>query len=54
VLSVDDVDATYARLCERSLQFLAGPQNREAWGIRVVHLRDPDGNLIEIYSPLKK
>jgi hypothetical protein len=26
--------------------------SREAWGIRAAHLRDPDGNLVEIFSPL--
>lgn len=54
ILSVDDVDAAYARLKAKGAVFVAPPQDRETWGIRAVHFRDPDGNLLEIYSPLKK
>jgi hypothetical protein len=25
-----------------------------AWGIRIAHLRDPEGNLLELYSGLKE
>lgn len=48
-LSVENVDATYAQLRERGLAFLNEPHDQPAWGERVVHLRDPDGNLIELY-----
>ncbi|MGH9410709.1 MAG: VOC family protein [Vicinamibacterales bacterium] len=54
ILTVDDVDAEYARLTAKGARFIAPPQNQDAWGIRAAHLRDPDGNLIEIFSPLKK
>jgi hypothetical protein len=30
------------------------PKDMSDWGIRVFHLRDPDGNLLEIFSELKK
>jgi catechol 2,3-dioxygenase-like lactoylglutathione lyase family enzyme len=54
VLTVDDVDAAYARLRARGVAFAGAPANRDAWGIRVAHFRDPDGNLLEVFSPLKK
>lgn len=48
--SVPDIDAAYRALRERGAQFLTEPHDQEAWGLRVAHLRDPDGNLIEIYQ----
>ena len=54
VLTVDDVDATYARLRTRGVEFTGPPANQDAWGIRAAHFRDPDGNLLEVCSPLKK
>jgi catechol 2,3-dioxygenase-like lactoylglutathione lyase family enzyme len=45
VFRVDDVDAAAGRFREH----VAGePVSRPDWGIRVVYLRDPDGNLIEL------
>ena len=45
VFEVDDVDAA----AERWRGHLASqPVSRPDWGIRVCHLRDPDGNLIEL------
>jgi lactoylglutathione lyase len=54
ILRVDDVDASYEQLRARDVPFVGPPQNRDAWGIRAVHFRDPDGNLIELFSALKK
>ncbi|MBI3869599.1 MAG: VOC family protein [Verrucomicrobia bacterium] len=51
VLSVDDVDAAYVRLTEKGVEFLEGPTDRWHWGVRTIHLQDPEGNLIEINSP---
>lgn len=51
VLSVDDVDAAYVRLNDRDVEFLEGPTDRWHWGVRTIHLQDPEGNLIEINSP---
>jgi catechol 2,3-dioxygenase-like lactoylglutathione lyase family enzyme len=53
ILTVDDVDALYARLHAR-VDFVNAPTNRPEWGIRAAHFRDPDGNLIEVFSPLKR
>ncbi len=41
---VDDVDAEAARLG------LPVPVSRTDWGIRVTYVRDPAGNLLELYS----
>ncbi len=51
--AVDDVDAVHGRLRERGAQIVTDPHDQEAWGLRVAHLRDPDGNLIEIYRPIR-
>jgi lactoylglutathione lyase len=52
VFAVDDVDATYRLLLDRGVESVAVPQDRPDWGIRTAHLRDPEGNLIEINQPL--
>jgi predicted enzyme related to lactoylglutathione lyase len=49
---VDDVDETYNRLSSKGVHFVTEPHNQEAWVLRVAHLRDPEGNLIEINAPL--
>ena len=49
VLEVDDVAPWLERLRDR---VVAGPSDRPAWGGRVVHLRDPSGNLIELFQSL--
>lgn len=54
VLTVDDVDALYARLKPTGIEFAGAPNDQPVWGIRAMHFRDPDGNLIEVFSPLKK
>lgn len=52
VLSVDDVDAVFVHLKETGVEFLTEPEDRTHWGVRTVHLQDPEGNLIEINSPV--
>jgi catechol 2,3-dioxygenase-like lactoylglutathione lyase family enzyme len=52
--SVEDVDQNYKELSGRGVQFVTEPHDQEAWVLRVAHLRDPEGNLIEINAPLKK
>jgi hypothetical protein len=49
---VEDLDATVKKLRERGAQFVTEPKDQPNWGIRTAHLRDPDGNLIEINSPM--
>lgn len=52
IFAVEDVDQAYRDLGARGVDFVTPPQDRPLWGIRTAHFRDPDGNLLEIYSPL--
>ena len=54
VFEVDDVDGIVAELEAKGVTFLTQPQNRPDWGIRTAHMRDPEGNLVEVYSPLAR
>ena len=49
---VDDVDTAYAEFVKRGAASLVGPTDRPAWRVRAAHLSDPEGHLIEIYTPL--
>ena len=49
VLEVDDVDADVARLGSR---VVAGPVDQQEWGGRVAYVRDPSGNLIELFQTI--
>lgn len=51
---VADVDAAYMALRAKGVEFVTEPHDQDAWVLRVTHLRDPEGNLIEINAPLKK
>jgi predicted enzyme related to lactoylglutathione lyase len=52
--NVADVDATHKQLSAKGVQFVNPPHDQEAWVLRVAHLRDPEGNLIEFNAPLKQ
>lgn len=54
IVEVEDVDAMYAELQEKGVEFKDGPESHPDWGIRSAYLRDPDGNLIEIYTGLDR
>ena len=49
VLEVEDADAEAARL---ESHVVGGPVSRPDWGGRVVYLRDPDGNLVELFQSI--
>jgi catechol 2,3-dioxygenase-like lactoylglutathione lyase family enzyme len=49
VLEVDDVDAEVGRL---GALVVAGPVDRSDWGGRVAYVRDPDGNLFELFQTI--
>ncbi len=53
VFAVDNVDARCQQLKARGIQLATEPTDHPDWGIRTAHLRDPDGNLIEINQPLE-
>jgi uncharacterized glyoxalase superfamily protein PhnB len=47
---VNDVDAEFARLSEWVEHFVTEPTTMP-WGNRSLLLRDPDGNLVNLFSP---
>ena|SRR5215208_6273169 len=49
VLELDDVDAAVERLREH---VVLDPVDQPDWGGRVAYLRDPSGNLIELFQVL--
>ncbi len=53
IFSVDSVDTEYERLCNLGVTFVTTPADHPDWGVRDAHFRDPDGNLIEINTPLQ-
>ena len=49
---VGNVDETYQTLLAKGIHFINQPIDMPDWGMRVVHLRDPEDNLIELFTPL--
>lgn len=47
---VEQIDEACARLKAKGALLLNEPHDRPAWNARVAHLRDPDGNVIELYK----
>ena len=50
--SVDNIDETFAALKAKGVTFINEPADMPDWGMRTVHLRDPEENLIELFTPL--
>lgn len=50
--AVESVDAAYDALKAMGVKFIDPPSDKPEWLLRVVHLRDPAGNLIELNAPL--
>ena len=50
---VENVDETYQTFLAKGIHFVNQPTDMPDWGMRVVHLRDPEENLIEFFTPLK-
>lgn len=48
---VDDVDAEYDRLREHIFEVVTEPTTMP-WGNRALLFRDPDGNLINLFTPV--
>lgn len=53
-ISVEDVDREASRLQMLGVELEAPPLDHEPWEMRTVHIRDPEGNLVEFYGPLSK
>ena len=49
---VENVDDTYKAFLAKGIHFINKPTDMPDWGMRVVHLRDPEENLIELFTPL--
>ncbi len=54
ILKVDNVDTTFQNLSAKNVPFINEPTDMTGWGIRAAHFRDPENNLIEIWSELPK
>ncbi len=53
-MRVDRVDETFEELSDKGIEFINEPTDMTGWGIRSVHFRDPENNLIEMWSELAK
>jgi lactoylglutathione lyase len=51
-ISVDDVDGEARRLEALGVRLEGPPADHEPWEMRTVYVRDPEGNLVELYGPL--
>ena len=51
---VENVDETYQFLMAKGISFINQPTDMPDWGMRTVHFRDPEENLIELFTPLTK
>ena len=49
---VDNVDESYQAFSAKGIKFINKPMDMPDWGMRVVHLYDPEENLIELFTPL--
>lgn len=54
IFSVPDVDEFYHSLQSKGVKFENTPTDQPDWGIRVTHLRDPEGNLLEFIMDLAR
>jgi catechol 2,3-dioxygenase-like lactoylglutathione lyase family enzyme len=50
IFKVEDVDAAATRIQRLGVKLELEPTSYPDWGYRGAHLRDPDGNLIEIFT----
>lgn len=49
---VNNVDESYQAFLAKGIEFINKPMDMHEWGMRVVHLYDPEENLIELFTPL--
>jgi predicted enzyme related to lactoylglutathione lyase len=49
---VENVDKIYQEFLDKGVEFINQPTDMPDWGMRVVHLRDTEENLIEFFTPL--
>lgn len=51
---VDDVDRDYERLADLLQPYLVQKPTLMPWGNKSLLFRDPDGNLVNLFTPVKK
>lgn len=51
IFEVEDVDGYINNLRSEGISILTNPIDMPQWGIRLAHIQDPDGNIIEINKP---
>ncbi|HUE20354.1 MAG TPA: VOC family protein [Bryobacteraceae bacterium] len=49
---VEDVDKEYAML-KSFVKVWVKPPTTQPWGTRSIYFRDPDGNLVDFFAPVK-
>ena len=49
-LSTDDLDADYERLTDAGVEFIETPTDSPNGGPRIATLRDPEGNLVQLFQ----
>jgi lactoylglutathione lyase len=52
IFEVESVDVEIKRIGQQGVSIAMEPTNFPEWGYRGAHLRDPDGNLVELSSGL--
>lgn len=52
ILKVGDLEQVVAGLKAKGIVIITEIQARPSWGIRTAHLRDPDGNLLELFDEI--
>ena len=48
IIAVSNVDEVYSAVVGQGGVFVNSPHDQLQWGVRCAHLRDPEGNLIEL------
>ena len=54
IFQVENLEAEAVELKKQGVKLITEPTERPDYGISVIHLRDSDGNLIEIFSQMPK
>jgi predicted enzyme related to lactoylglutathione lyase len=52
VIDTNELDVLYRKLTAKGVTFVTEPHDMPGWGNRCAHLRDPEGNLIELSTML--
>ena len=53
-IRVDDVDAAAAFVRAKGVPLVTAPHDQPAWLMRIAHVRDPAGHLLELFTPLAR